>query len=87
MNQFILVFLQVSRAFVQLLTWSTMVLWVVTLHQRLFSFWHCKKHCAFILKDLGPCDEGISQKNGVLSHTILKTLNPHNTDMIQLEKF
>jgi hypothetical protein len=74
MNQYILVFLQVARAFVQLLTWSTVVLWVMTLHQRLFSFWHYKKHCAFILKDLGPCDEGISQKNGVLSHTISKTL-------------
>jgi hypothetical protein len=87
MNQFVLVFLQFARAFVQLLIWSIMVLWVMTLHQWLFSFWHCWKHCAFILKDLGLCVEGISQKNGVLSHTILKTLKPHNTDMIQLKKF
>jgi len=70
MNQFILVFLQVARTFVWLLTWSTVVLWVMTRHQWVLNFWHCKKHCAFILKDLGPCDEGISQKNGVISHTI-----------------
>jgi len=42
----------------------------MTLHQWVFSFWHYKKHCAFIFKDLGACYEGISQKNGVLSHTI-----------------